>query len=234
MNWGGVWSFSEALIGNLPRIPFNIRGLSAMILGLLLAKWFWIFFSPLSTFTAVAPDRSNSIEAGKIFGITQTAEAVSPGTTLSNVQLLGVFTGSAGRAGFAIMKVDSKQMGVAEGEEFSGGTKLTAVYADYVMLERGGVKQRVELENKYANSTTTTPGASTKKTGATSKNKGTTRKTPAKPTSSSNAPNAAPLPAFGAAAAGNTDATVSDGPYNKDPAKDAKIREIHKQLDQRR
>jgi type II secretory pathway component PulC len=68
--------------------------------------------------------------------------------------LLGVFTASANRPGFAILKLDDKrQKGVGEGEEVAAGTKLVAVYADYVLLERAGVQQRVNLENKYADST---------------------------------------------------------------------------------
>jgi hypothetical protein len=49
------------------------------------------------------------------------------------------------------MKLDDKrQVGVAEGEEVSPGTKLLAVHTDHVLLEHGGAQQRVNLENKYA------------------------------------------------------------------------------------
>lgn len=151
VNLASMATIGETLIVVLSRLPFSIRGIGALILGVLLAKWFWILFAPMAIFTAVTPGQSESPEAGKIFGVTQVAEIARPGTALANVQLLGVFTASAGKPGFAVMKLeDKRQLGITEGEEVSGGTKLVSVYADYVMLERGGVKQRVNLENKYS------------------------------------------------------------------------------------
>ncbi len=150
MNRGAVWSVAETVMAALSRLPFSWRSLSALILGVLLAKWFWILLAPHATFTSVMPEQMASPEAGRLFGKVATSEVSTQGVALPNVQLLGVFTASTNRPGFAILRLDDKrQKGVGEGEEVAAGTRLVAVYADYVLLERAGVQQRVDLENKY-------------------------------------------------------------------------------------
>jgi hypothetical protein len=154
IKWNAVGSAAESAMAALSRLPFNWRSISALVLGVLLAKWFWILFAPHATFTSVKTEMTSSPEAGRLFGtVATTTEVSTQGVALPNVQLLGVFTASAKRPGFAILKLDDKrQKGVAEGEEVASGTKLVAVFADYVLLEKGGVQQRVDLENKYAGS----------------------------------------------------------------------------------
>lgn len=148
---------AEMALSRLSRLslywPFSWRGLSALILGVLLAKWFWILFAPNAIYTSAVPERTAGQEAGQLFGVAVVTETASQGVALPNIQLLGVFTASAGKPGFAVLKLDNgRQMGIAEGEEVAAGTKLIKVHADHVILERAGLQQRVELENKYANS----------------------------------------------------------------------------------
>jgi len=155
INWGTIGTTGDAIIGALSRLtiywPFSWRSFSALILGVLLAKWFWILFAPHAIYTSAMPERAAGLEAGRLFGEVAAAASVSQGVALPNVQLLGVFAANAGKPGFAILKLDEKrQTGVAEGEEVSAGTKLLEVHADYVLLERAGVQQRINLENKYA------------------------------------------------------------------------------------
>lgn len=157
INWGSIGTAGEVALGSLSRIPlywpFSWRGLSAIILGVLLAKWFWILFAPHPIYTAAAPERAVAVEAGQLFGVALVTEASSQGVALPNVQLLGVFAASDSKPGFAVLKLDnSRQIGIAEGEEVAAGTRLIEVHADHVMLERTGVQQRVNLENKYAGS----------------------------------------------------------------------------------
>lgn len=134
--------------------PLSWRSVSALVLGVVLAKWFWIFLAPQTTFTASSALTSSSQDEGRLFGIVQTAGPASPSSSLPNIQLIGVFTASTGRRGFAIMKIDTKsQLGVAEGEDAAPGTKLVKVHADHVILERAGMKHRVDMINKPADST---------------------------------------------------------------------------------
>jgi hypothetical protein len=151
MKWSAIGSGAESVMAALSRLPFSWRSISAVVLGILLAQWFWILFAPHATFTSVSPEQTANADAGRLFGTVASSQISTQGVALPNVQLIGVFTASAYRAGFAILKLDDKrQKGVAEGGEVAAGTKLVAVYPDYVLLERAGVQQRVNLENKYA------------------------------------------------------------------------------------
>jgi hypothetical protein len=155
LNFGSVEALGEVITSSISRLayywPVTWRGLGAMILGVLLAKWCWIFFAPHVIYTAAMPDRASASNAGQLFGIAQSLDKATQGVALPNVQLLGVFAAGPGKRGFAILKIEGKrQMGLAEGEEVSAGTKLLSVHDDYVLLERSGVQQRVNLENKYS------------------------------------------------------------------------------------
>ena len=154
---GSFGAATDTFLVSLSRIsfywPLSWRSLSAIILAVLLANWTWILFAPQATFTSAFPDRAAEIEAGQLFGVGTTNEVATPGVALPNVQLLGVFASSANKTGFAVLKLDSnRQLGVAEGEEVAPGTILMAVNADHILLERAGIQQRVNLEDKYAGS----------------------------------------------------------------------------------
>lgn len=177
VNWGSIGTMGDAAMVTLSRLsfywPLSWRGLGALILGALLANWCWVLFAPHATFTAAVPERSAGQEAGRLFGVVQLSAPANQGIALPNVQLLGVFAASAGKTGFAVLKLDDKrQVGVAEGEEVVSGTKLVEVHADYVLLEHAGVQQKVNLENKYAGSSNKgrLPAAGASQNNDTSKN----------------------------------------------------------------
>lgn len=136
----------EGGVAIIARSPLSWRGVGALLMGVLLARWVWIFFAPQAIAIPASPEHGAALEAGRLFG--QAASGVNPveGTALSNVQLVGVFAASAGKPGFAILKLDDKrQVGVAVGGAVVPGTKLLAVHPDYVLLESGGMQQRVNL-----------------------------------------------------------------------------------------
>lgn len=153
ISWASIGTIAEGVLAGLSRLsiylPLSWRGASALILGVLLAKWWWVLFAPHATFTAALPERASAAEAGQLFGISAAKNVAAQGVALPNVQLLGIFAASAGKKGFAILKLDNKrQTGVAEGEEVATGTRLVAVHDDHVLLERAGVQQRVNLETQ--------------------------------------------------------------------------------------
>lgn len=157
INMGSIGAIGDMVLTSLSRLsvywPFSWRGISALVLGVLLAKWFWILFAPQATYSAAVPEHEAVLEAGQLFGVAVSTEAASEGVALPNVQLLGVFAASAGKKGFAVLKLaDNRQMGVAVGDEVAAGTKLVDVQPDHVLLERAGVQQRINLEDKYAGS----------------------------------------------------------------------------------
>lgn len=134
--------------GGFLRLSLPWRGLGALVLGVLLARWSWILFAPHATAIAVAPEHASAVEAGRLFGAAASGVSPAGGMALPNVRLTGVF---AGKPGFAVLKLDGKQqVGVAVGEYVAPGVKLLEVHPDYVLLERAGVQQRVNLEEKAA------------------------------------------------------------------------------------
>jgi general secretion pathway protein C len=124
-------------------------GLGALVLGVLLAKWAWVLFAPRATAIALAPEHGTVAEAGKLFGVATAAASAVEAAAWPDVRLVGVFAGTAGRSGFAVLKLDDKrQAGVAVGENVLPGIRLTEVHPGYVLLEGGGVQRRVNLEEK--------------------------------------------------------------------------------------
>ncbi len=132
--------------------PILWRMLGALILGVLLARWSWVLFLPHATAVAVVPEHGVTVEAGRLFGVTAASGvSAAEGTALPNARLVGVFAAGIGHKGFAVLKLDDKrQAGVVVGEQVVPGTRLLEAHPDYVLLERGGVQQRVNLEEKAA------------------------------------------------------------------------------------
>lgn len=133
------------------RLPFSWHAFGAVVIGALLAKWTWVLFAP-HTLAVLPPKPETAVEASAaLFGVAASgAAAATVGAAVSNVRLLGVFSG---KQGFAVFKLDEKsQHGVALGEEVSPGNKLVEVADDHVLIEHNGARQRVNLENKFADS----------------------------------------------------------------------------------
>ena len=130
----------------LARSPLSWPGLGALLMGILLARWAWIFFAPQAIAISVIPEQGAALEAGRLFGRAASGVTSAEGMALSNVQLVGVFAANPGKPGFAILRLDDKrQVGVAVGGVVVPGTKLFEVHADHVVLESGGIRQRVSL-----------------------------------------------------------------------------------------
>lgn len=137
--------------GILSRQSLFWRVLGALVLGVVLAKWSWILFAPHATTTAALPEHTVVVEAGRLFGVAVSGIPSDEGAVLPNVRLVGVFAAGKGKPGFAVLKLDDKQqMGVAVGDSVVSGIRLLEVHPDYVLLERAGLHQRVNLESKIA------------------------------------------------------------------------------------
>jgi len=87
-----------------------------------------------------APRDADPTLAARLFGLVQ--QAAQP--VVSNVQVAGVF--AAGRDSSAVLIVDNKQArAYVLGQEVAPGSKLVAVRADGVTLERSGSRQELGL-----------------------------------------------------------------------------------------
>jgi Type II secretion system protein C len=112
-------------------------GLLAM---LLLAKHAWVLFAPgehavPSTTTATQP-----AQAEQLFGSVNTATSTA---SLSGIRPVGIF--ASRKNGFAVMQTETGQIGVGVGGQVVPGVSLVETHSDYVVLERNGVRQRVDL-----------------------------------------------------------------------------------------
>ncbi len=116
-------------------------GLLAM---LLLAKHAWVLFAPAEHAVPGATVAAQSAQAGELFGTVSTGSAAA---SLNGIRPIGIF---AGKHGFAVMQTETGQVGVGIGGEVAPGVKLVETHADYVILERNGVKQRADLSKAPA------------------------------------------------------------------------------------
>jgi len=133
-------------IGGVLRQFFSWRSVGAALLGVLLAKWTWLLFAPASPAIPAAAWEA-SAEAERVFGTASVTDTSAP-ATLGNIKLVGVFAHRT--RGFAVMLVDEKQIGVGQGDEVKPGIRLVETHADHVILERAGIRQRVDLTSVAA------------------------------------------------------------------------------------
>lgn len=142
-------------IGGVAQRFFSWRGLGAALLGVMLAKWTWVLLAPAGPAMPVAALEATG-DAGRLFGTASVADAAAQ-ASLGNIKLIGVFAHRT--RGFAVLQSDDKQIGVALGEEVKPGVRLVETRADHVVLEQGGVRQRVDITGAAA-SGGTSPGTS--------------------------------------------------------------------------
>jgi hypothetical protein len=122
-------------------------GMGAVVLGLLLARWTWIFFAPPALVALPPQSDAMNLTSATLLGISGISGVTV--TDLSGLHLIGVFSG---KQGFAIFRQEEKrQIGVALGEEIVSGIQLVEVSSDHALVLFNGAQQRVELENKFTN-----------------------------------------------------------------------------------
>ena len=145
------------LLGNVSLRPNHVamsagalmwRVLAVLVIGALLAHWVWVLFAPRSVSVMPAVQPASDSQAGRLFGIAAVTTP-APQVALPNVRLIGVF---AGTPGFAVLELNGKQQGLAAGREIVPGATLVEVANDHVVIERGGVRQQIQLERKETTS----------------------------------------------------------------------------------
>jgi hypothetical protein len=121
---------------------FSWNAIAVIVCAILLAKWTWIFIAPKDAALPTTAAWKKTANTDSLFGDVPTTDAVSSGS-LGNVQLVGVFAHPT--AGFAVLAVEGKQIGVGLGELVMPGARLVETKAGYVLIERGGIKSRIDL-----------------------------------------------------------------------------------------
>lgn len=113
---------------------------SGLLVMLLLAKHAWVLFAPASHAVPGNTVTTQTAQAEQLFGTVSTAASTA---SLNGIRPIGIFASS--KHGFAVMQTGTGQVGVGLGSEVVPGVRLVETHADYVVLERGGVRQRVDL-----------------------------------------------------------------------------------------
>jgi type II secretory pathway component PulC len=145
-----------------PSSRFGTLIVAALVLVLAwqLAHWTWVFFAPAP---AVA-DRGDSpgadlAVAAKLFGGTVGGAESSPAASSSGLRLKGVVAPTPGTAASAIFGLGSgRDVSVYIDREIQPGVKLVEVLPDAVVISRGGVRERIELDKRIASAAPATPG----------------------------------------------------------------------------
>ena len=107
---------------------------------LLLAKHVWVLFAPAEHAvpgTTIAPQ---SAQAEQLFG---TVSTTTTSASINGIRPIGIF--ASRKNGFAVMMTETGQIGVGLGGEVVPGVRLVETQPEYVILERNGMRQRVDL-----------------------------------------------------------------------------------------
>lgn len=139
--------------------------LAALLIGWVVSGWFWQIMAPdvaPRVEKAPLPDHQVAVQAvvaRHLFGRTSSAGDDQPGEAHGlNFRLLGAMTGSADRAGFAVLAEDGKpSLAAVEGEEIKPGVTLLEILPGMVRLKVGDRVETIEM-TKSANMDGIEPG----------------------------------------------------------------------------
>lgn len=132
-----------------------------IVLGAQLAHWTWVFFAPrqansvITTLPTDVETAARTITTAHLFGnAAPSADMLSGDSTVSNIQLKGVFAGNGQTPSYAIVNSGGKtDQTVRVGEEIQPGMKLQSVFPRHIIVNHEGVGKRVELGPRGNNQT---------------------------------------------------------------------------------
>lgn len=107
------------------------------------AYWTWQWLTPRSAprAPAVPVEIRHVTSAAGLFGtaLLETGSAASAGI---EIRLLGVMAATAGKNGYAVLRIEPRQIiTVREGRDIVPGIQLAEVAIDHVILQRDGIRQ---------------------------------------------------------------------------------------------
>jgi general secretion pathway protein C len=121
-----------------------------LVLAWQLAYWTWVFLAPQAQ--ASAPERARDVDLAaiaRLFGAN--APAGTSAASASGLRLKGVIAPTPGIDASAIFSTGAgKDLAVFVGREVQPGVKLVEVDPDHVILSRGGVRERLDLDTRRA------------------------------------------------------------------------------------
>lgn len=119
-----------------------------VLLALVAAYWTWQWLAPQPPAQAAASAGSSGTSASTLFGdLERDGKSALP--TGIAIRLLGVVAATAGRRGYAVVRLEPQEiLTVREGEDIAPGIRLAEVATDHVILERGGTRETLGWPQK--------------------------------------------------------------------------------------
>jgi general secretion pathway protein C len=118
-----------------------------IVLAWQLAHWTWVFLSPPAGSAAVASRTAPDIAvASRLFGGSAPAAEVKS-SSYANLHLKGVIAPTPGTVASAVFSTGSgKDIAVLLDRDIQPGVTLVSVEPDHVIVSRGGVRERIDLD----------------------------------------------------------------------------------------
>jgi general secretion pathway protein C len=128
-----------------------------LLLGWQLAHWTWAFLAPPRV--AAAPPPAASVDLAAVAALFGAAAPGTPQAASGSLRLKGVVAPTPGVAASAIFSTGSgRDIAVFLDREVQPGVKLVEVAPGHVILSRGGVRERLDLDTTRTATATSTPG----------------------------------------------------------------------------
>lgn len=140
-------------------VVFALTFASLLVLALVLARLTWAWFAPNPESAAPASPGPGlgAGQASTMFGLAKRSGSVSVPTGVA-VRLLGVVAATPGHRGYALVQLDGSQIvAVPEGADLAAGIRLAEVGVRQIILERGGIRESLDLPQPQPQPQATAP-----------------------------------------------------------------------------
>ncbi len=123
-----------------------------------LAWWGWYFFAPRASVIATPDTRSATDRSlartllGDSGGATASASDRSSASA-SGIRLKGVFAVDGKTLSAAVINIGGRDLSLRIDESISDGVKLVEVRPDHIIVARGGVREKIEIDRMSAANT---------------------------------------------------------------------------------
>ncbi len=135
-------------LASLKRISQIVTLLLVIGLGVQLAWWGWFFWGAQGVVTSASPPAPiDPALARQLFGDPGDASVTGMGPAgESGIRLKGVYAVDGKTLSAAVVNTGGRDTSVRVNEKISGSITLAEVHADYIVISRAGVREKVALE----------------------------------------------------------------------------------------
>lgn len=123
--------------------------LLVIVLGWQLAWWTWQFITPSLRsrhFSAITTAEPNIALGRQLFGETGPVPASGPAASQTGIRLKGVFAVDGKTLSAAVLNMGGRDQAATLGQELASGVTLAEVHADFVVVSRAGIRERIDLD----------------------------------------------------------------------------------------